>query len=81
MDKSCPGSRAIKDLAPYYIRCPHCKAEEEIWSDGFRARCKVCNAWVFREQGVTCLDWCAKAAECVGPATLKAYQQARKSSS
>jgi len=78
MLSSCPGASTIKELCPRYIRCPHCKTEVEIWSDEFRARCPTCQAWVYAEQGVTCLDWCAKAAECVGAATLAAYRRARK---
>ena len=77
MDKSCPGSRTIKELIPEYLRCSHCRAEVEIWSDEFRARCPECNAWVYLKQGATCLDWCAQAEQCVGTTTFKAYQQAK----
>ena len=78
MNKSCPGSRAIKEAAPSYMVCPHCQNEVEIWTDEYRVRCGRCKAWVFRTQGATCLDWCAKAQECVGAQALAAYQQAKK---
>ncbi len=80
MLKSCPGARAIKEIRPEYVRCPHCETEVEIWSDEFRARCNHCNAWVYRRPGATCLDWCAKAESCVGSATFAAYRRARKES-
>ena len=81
MLNSCPGSRTIKEARPEYLRCPHCRTEIEVWSDEYRARCPDCQAWVYRNQGATCLDWCAKAEECVGSATLGAYNRARERSS
>lgn len=78
MLNSCPGSRLIKEARPEYVRCPHCQQEVEIWSDEFRSRCNHCKAWVYREQGATCLDWCKGAEQCVGPAALAAYRRARK---
>jgi endogenous inhibitor of DNA gyrase (YacG/DUF329 family) len=81
MIRSCPGAGVIKEVRPEYVRCPHCRTEVEVWSDEFRARCPECQALVYREQGVTCLDWCSKAAECVGSSTLAAYKRARKRSS
>ena len=80
MLRSCPGARVIKEVRPEYVRCPHCEAEVEIWSDEFRAHCDHCSAWVYRRPGATCLDWCAKAQSCVGLATLAAYKRARKRS-
>ena len=78
MNKSCPGARLIKEARPEYVRCPHCQEEVEVWSDEFRARCPQCDVWVYRSQGPTCLDWCASAKECVGAATLAAYQRVRR---
>lgn len=78
MSASCPGSSRFKKVMPEMIRCPHCHTEVEIWSDEFRARCQNCHAWVIREMGASCLDWCAKAEECVGSATLAAYRRGRK---
>lgn len=77
ISSSCPGARIIKEPKPRYAICPHCKTEVEIWTDEFRARCTNCKAWVYIQQGATCLDWCAKAQECVGASALAAYKRAR----
>ena len=78
MPTSCPGARVIKEPQPLYAICPHCKTELEMWTDEFRTRCTKCDAWVYRQLGATCLDWCAKAQECVGAPALEAYQSARE---
>lgn len=80
MLRGCPGARAIREVRPEYVHCPHCRTELEIWSDEYRARCPACHAWVYRKQGVTCLDWCAQAEKCVGSAALVAYKRARETS-
>jgi len=80
MDQSCPGAKSLKEPRPEYVRCPHCHEEVEVWTDEFRARCGRCHAWVYRQQGTTCLDWCAKAEACVGAAALATYRQARRGS-
>ena len=77
MLRSCPGARSLVDIRPEDIPCPHCLTLVEIWSDEYRARCPQCNAWVYRRQGTLCLDWCAKAQECVGVAAYAAYQRGR----
>jgi len=77
MLKSCPGARTVKEVRPEYVRCPHCGAEVEVWSDEYRARCTECHAWVYRAQGATCLDWCSEAERCVGSSALRAYRRAR----
>ena len=78
MLKGCPGSKLIKEARPEYIDCAHCQTEIEIWSDEYRARCPKCQAWAYREQGPTCLDWCKKAEECVGSQALAKYQRAKE---
>ena len=78
MNKSCPGATFIKDARPEFIRCPNCQNEDEVWSDEFRARCGQCKAWVYRQQGASCLDWCSQAESCVGASTLAAYRRAKK---
>lgn len=75
MATSCPGARAIQEPRPECVRCPHCQQEVEIWSDEYRVRCPGCRAWIYREQGATCLDWCAKAEECVGASALANYRR------
>jgi hypothetical protein len=76
MSQSCPGARLIKEPRPEYVRCSHCQNEVEMWSDEFRVRCTTCQAWVYREAGASCLDWCAQAEQCVGAAALAAYRRA-----
>ena len=66
-DKSCPGSRTIRQPVPENVVCPHCNKEVEIWSDELRATCPNCGTRVFREQQPSCIDWCPHAKECVGP--------------
>ena len=78
MLRGCPGSKLIKEARPEYIACLHCQTEIEIWSDEYRVRCPKCQAWTYREQGPTCLDWCKKAEECVGSQALASYEQAKK---
>lgn len=78
MLKSCPGASSIKEIRPFYVQCPHCQTEVEVWSDEFRARCPTCKAWVYAKQSTTCLAWCAQAEACVGAAALAAYRRARK---
>ena len=77
MLRSCPGARALKDARPENVVCQHCRTEVEVWSDEVRARCPKCHAWVYLDQGVTCLDWCAQGERCVGSATFAAYKAAR----
>jgi len=78
MSQSCPGARLIKEPRPEYVRCPHCQGEVEVWSDEYRARCQTCHAWVLREGGASCLDWCAEAERCVGATALAAYRRAQE---
>ena len=78
MLRACPGARMVREPRPQYVRCPYCEHEVEIWTDEYRRRCESCGEWVYRTQGATCLDWCAKAEECVGAATLAEYRRARQ---
>ncbi len=74
-DKSCPGSRMIREPTPEDINCPSCGEAVEIWTDELRATCPNCDTRVFREQQPSCIDWCSHAEECVGS---EAYQRLRK---
>jgi endogenous inhibitor of DNA gyrase (YacG/DUF329 family) len=38
----------------------------EIFSDEIRVKCPKCGEKVYREQVPSCIDWCAKARECLG---------------
>ncbi len=73
-DKSCPGSRTIREPRPEYINCPECGREVEIWTDELKATCPGCGNKVFRAQQASCIDWCPQAKECVGP---EAYERLR----
>ncbi|MBI2869832.1 MAG: hemerythrin domain-containing protein [Chloroflexi bacterium] len=66
-DKSCPGSLKIREPRPEYMNCPNCGHEVEIWTDELKATCSRCKTKVFRKQEVSCIDWCPRAKECVGP--------------
>lgn len=66
-DKSCPGSRTIREPRPEYINCPDCGREVEIWTDELKATCPDCGNKVLRAQQASCIDWCPHAKECVGP--------------
>ncbi len=67
LDKSCPGSRSIRQPTPEYLKCPECGAEVEIWTDELKATCSACGGKVYRAQQASCIDWCPYAKECVGP--------------
>jgi len=71
-DKSCPGSRTIREPRPEYINCPDCGREVEIWTDELKAACLGCGNKVFQVQQTSCIDWCPHAKECVGP---EAYER------
>ena len=67
MDKSCPGSRTIREPRPEYMTCSNCGKEVEIWTDELKATCRNCGTKVFRAQQASCIEWCPHAKECVGP--------------
>ncbi len=67
LDKSCPGSRTIREPRPEYMECSNCGQEVEIWTDELKAICSGCGEKVYRAQQVSCIDWCPHAKECVGP--------------
>ena len=73
-DKSCPGSRTIREPRPESISCPDCGREVEIWTDELKATCQGCGNKVLRAQQASCIDWCPHAKECVGP---EAYERLR----
>jgi endogenous inhibitor of DNA gyrase (YacG/DUF329 family) len=62
----CPGARDIREVRPEDVECPECGREVEIWSDELSAHCPGCGARVSREQGPSCIDWCAFAEQCIG---------------
>ena len=66
-DKTCPGSRIIREPTPEIVNCPECSIEVEIWTDELKASCLACGNTVYRAQQASCIDWCPHAKECVGP--------------
>ncbi len=69
----CPGSRLLRQPAPELYPCPNCGAEVEIWSDEFKRVCPKCRKMVLRPGGMSCLEWCKQARECVGEATYESW--------
>jgi DNA-directed RNA polymerase subunit RPC12/RpoP len=65
MSGGCPGQDG-RSLQVSLYTCTNCGAEVEIFSDETRARCHACKQWVCTDEVPTCVEWCAKARECVG---------------
>ena len=78
IDKSCPGSKGIRQPTPEYINCPDCGAEVEIWTDELKATCRMCGGKVFRAQQASCIDWCPHAKECIGPEVYERLRPGRQ---
>jgi len=64
--ENCPGSREIRQPKPEDIKCCFCGRMIEIWSDETETKCRYCGRVNSRLLGLTCIDWCAFAKECVG---------------
>lgn len=80
MDKipfECPGSKTIRQPLPEFIKCPFCSEELEIWTDEIKATCPKCKKTVMRDQGTSCLEWCAYAKECVGDEAYNNFMKNR----
>lgn len=69
----CPGSKLLRQPAPELFPCPNCGAEVEIWSDEFRRACPACRKMVLRPGGMSCLEWCKQARQCVGEAAYEGW--------
>lgn len=75
----CPGSSGARQPRPEDIACPGCGNPVEIWTDEAGAPCRRCGAVVARpEQVSSCLEWCARAEECVGKKALEEYLERKK---
>lgn len=68
LDRSCPGSRAIREPEPDDFPCPECGTLVEIWSDEKSRRCPSCGGKVLRTGAKipSCATWCGAARECLG---------------
>ena len=73
----CPGARLLRQPVPELFPCPNCGTEVEIWSDEFRRVCPKCRKMVLRPGGMSCLEWCKQAKECVGEATYESWSADR----
>ncbi len=65
MSVSCPGQDG-RSLSVSLHRCPDCGGEVEMFSDEIRVKCRNCGSVVYKESVPTCIEWCAKARECLG---------------
>ncbi|MDA8170862.1 MAG: hypothetical protein M0Z48_03430 [Nitrospiraceae bacterium] len=64
--EGCPGSREITNPHPEEIRCRHCGAANEIWSDEPEIECGGCGQTISRRMAYNCILWCPAARQCVG---------------
>jgi predicted RNA-binding Zn-ribbon protein involved in translation (DUF1610 family) len=74
---NCPGSDSLRNPRPEEIACPSCGEAVEIWSDEAEARCPACGETVSRALPASCLNWCARARECIGPEKYDRLRPAR----
>jgi NADH pyrophosphatase NudC (nudix superfamily) len=74
----CPGQDG-RELTTTVVPCPACGAEVEMFSDETRAKCPKCRQWVYKEETPSCVQWCAKARECVGEERWQQLQQGKRS--
>lgn len=65
MSGRCPGQDG-RNLRASIHRCPSCGGEVEMFSDETRVRCPHCREAVYKENVPSCVEWCAKARECLG---------------
>ncbi|MEW6033896.1 MAG: phosphohydrolase [Chloroflexota bacterium] len=65
MWSKCPGQDP-RNLKVTLLKCPTCGEEVEMFSNELRVKCSGCGGWVYGEQVPSCIDWCAKAKECIG---------------
>lgn len=75
MLSNCPGAQKFRQPEPEIIKCPGCGEEVEIWTDEIKANCPKCKKSIMREGGLSCLDWCKYAKECVGDKAYARYLQ------
>jgi NADH pyrophosphatase NudC (nudix superfamily) len=65
MVSGCPGQDG-RNLKVSLHKCPKCGNEVEIFSDETRIKCRNCGNYVYKENVPSCVEWCAKARECLG---------------
>ena len=77
MVSHCPGQDGWNLKVAVY-KCPTCGSEVEIFSDETRIKCRICGNYVYREKLPSCIEWCAKARECLGEERWKQLHEARE---
>jgi hypothetical protein len=65
MPGHCPGQDG-RELKVAVSMCPSCGSEVEMFSDETRVKCHNCGRYVCSESMPSCIEWCAKARECIG---------------
>jgi ribosomal protein S27E len=73
MVSHCPGQDS-RNLKVSLHKCPQCGHEVEIFSDETRIKCRQCGAYVYRAETPSCVQWCAKARECLGEERWKSLK-------
>lgn len=61
----CPG-QDMRNLRVGLYKCGNCGNEVEIFSDEVSVRCPKCGEKVYSNKTASCIDWCAKARQCLG---------------
>jgi hypothetical protein len=80
MDMKCPGAGLIRQPEPETFNCPSCGYEVEIWTDEFSRPCRKCGTIVAKGEGLSCVEWCRHAQECIGETRYTQYMARRISS-
>lgn len=71
----CPGSKLLRQPAPEIFLCSGCGGEVEIWTDEFKRTCSSCGTVVYRDNTMSCLDWCKHGKECVGDTVFNNHME------
>lgn len=80
MGMKCPGAGLTRQPEPEAFNCPSCGYEVEIWTDEFSRPCRKCGTIVTKSEGLSCVQWCRHAQECIGEARYTQYMARRVSS-
>jgi len=62
---SCPGASTIFRPSLEIVKCPHCGADIERWTDEIKGVCENCGKEVIFEID-SCVQWCEYAKKCLG---------------
>jgi rRNA maturation protein Nop10 len=74
MVNRCPGQDG-RNLTVSIHKCPVCGHEAELFSDETRIKCRKCGNYIYKESVPSCVQWCAKARECLGEERWKQLQE------